>query len=166
MNRVLQLLAVSGTLIVAGCSSNSLGTNRGAVAPSNGPDAPVIQSESEFGEGTSIGRRRSSSAGSGRIDAASASIGLIGAEIGRSLDDLDRQQAFAAAQTSFRSGKTTKWTNQNTGNYGTIDPTPTYTSPSGQTCRNFAHKIFVNGRSEDVKGESCRQRGGTWAISS
>lgn len=94
-----------------------------------------------------------------------ATIGvLIGSEIGRQLDEQDQQRAYAAAQNSFATGRTTRWSNQGSGHYGTVDPTPTYTNPSGQTCRSFTHTMWVDGRNESVKGTACRLQDGTWQM--
>jgi surface antigen len=89
---------------------------------------------------------------------------LIGSEIGRQLDEQDQQRAHAAAQNSFATGRTTRWSNQGTGHYGTVDPTPTYTNPSGNTCRSFTHTMWVDGRNEAVKGTACRGRDGSWQM--
>lgn len=91
---------------------------------------------------------------------------LVGPDIGQSLNDRDRRNAFVAAQDSFASGRTTRWSNTDTGRYGTVDPTPTYTGPAGQTCRNFSHTMWADGRNGTVEGKACRQTDGNWQITS
>lgn len=94
-----------------------------------------------------------------------AAIGvLIGSELGRQLDEQDQQRAYAAARNSFETGRTTRWSNQGSGHYGTVDPTPTYTNPSGQTCRSFTHTMWVDGRNESVRGTACKLQDGSWQM--
>ena len=173
MSRARQIIAAAAMLALAGCSGNSSGSrgtyndagSTGSYGGSATSSSPILnEGNDSFGSKPSYGRNRG---GSINPTAAGAGIGaLVGAEAGSSLNEEDRQRAYIAAQTSFQSGQTTRWSNQATGHYGTVDPTPTYTSRTGQTCRNFSHTMWVDGRDENVKGESCRQTDGSWQISS
>lgn len=170
MSRAIQLIAAASILALAGCSSNVAGSrgtynDAGSGGSYGRSSSPILNDANDnLGSRPSYGRNRG---GSINPTAGGAVIGaLVGTEAGSSLDEVDRERAFIAAQTSFRSGQTTRWSNQATGHYGTVDPTPTYTSRTGQTCRNFSHTMWVKGRDENVKGESCRQADGSWQISS
>lgn len=107
--------------------------------------------------------------GTGQLVATGAGVlvgGLIGSEIGRSMDDVDRMkanQAVVRAQ-SAPLGESVTWNNPDSGNYGTITPTRDGTSSSGQYCREFQQTITVGGETEQAYGTACRQADGSWRI--
>lgn len=107
--------------------------------------------------------------GSGQLVATGAGVligGLLGSEIGRSMDEVDRMsanQAVVRAQ-SAPLGERITWNNPDSGNYGTITPTRDGTSASGQYCREFQQTITVGGRTEQAYGSACRQPDGNWRI--
>jgi surface antigen len=95
--------------------------------------------------------------------------GLLGGAVGDALDQRDRQLAAAAAQRSFesnRSGQASTWKNPDTGHSGTITPTSTYQSPSGQYCREYQQTVNVAGKQEKAYGTACRQPDGSWKLTS
>ncbi len=151
---VLKFLAVGVVALpLTGCLTNGGGNKQLAGGLAGGVAGGAI--------GSTVG------SGGNRVlaTAAGATIGfLIGSEIGRSLDEQDQQRAFAAAQNSFATGRTTRWTNKQTGHYGTVDPTPSFTSQTGQNCRKFSHTMWVKGENEAVDGTACQQQDGTWNI--
>lgn len=108
--------------------------------------------------------------GSGRLWAtgAGAVIGaLVGSEIGRSLDDNDRRNMEATTQASLehtQSGSTSTWTNPDSGNSGTVTPSRTYQTDSGQYCREYQQTVTVGGKTEEAFGTACRQPDGSWRI--
>ncbi|HYD98966.1 MAG TPA: RT0821/Lpp0805 family surface protein [Alphaproteobacteria bacterium] len=108
--------------------------------------------------------------GSGRLIATGVGAvlgGLLGGEVGRSLDRADTaalNQSTSHALEYERTGAGYGWRNPDSGNYGSVTPTRTYTDPYGQTCREFNQTIFVGGRSETAFGTACRQPDGTWKI--
>ncbi len=142
-------------LLTAGCLNRGAGNNELAGGAIGGLAGGVAGSQIGSGTDQIV------------ATAAGATIGfLIGSSIGRSLDEQDRNRAYAAAQNSFATGRTTRWTNKNSGHYGTVDPTPTYTSQTGETCRRFSHTMWVDGKNEAVEGSACRKEDGAWVISS
>ena len=107
--------------------------------------------------------------GSGQLVATGAGVlvgGLIGSEIGRSMDDVDRMRANEAVvrAQSAPIGENIRWNNPDSGNYGTITPTRDGTSGSGQYCREFQQTITVGGQTEQAYGTACRQPDGSWRI--
>src|SRR3954454_6281022 len=105
--------------------------------------------------------------GSGKL-AATAGGTLVGAlaggKLGGYLQGNDRQTATQAEQTAVSQGEPIQWTNSETGNRGTIEPTRTYQDQTGQTCREYQHTVYVGGRAEQAHGNACRQPDGTWRI--
>ena len=108
--------------------------------------------------------------GSGRVVAAAIGAGLgalLGGAIGRQMDAADEKLAGQTAQGAFessRTGQTSSWRNPDSGHSGTITPTKTYQSTSGQYCREFQQTIVVGGKTERAYGTACRQPDGSWQI--
>jgi surface antigen len=90
--------------------------------------------------------------------------GLIGNRIGASLDDADRQRAYAAQMEALEggpSGAAVSWRNPTSGRYGTIVPGPVY-DQAGAACRQYTHTIYIDGRPQTARGTACRAPDGTW----
>jgi surface antigen len=93
-----------------------------------------------------------------------AAGGLIGGAIGASLDERDRQAAYAAEMEALESGSPgapVGWRSDHTAYYGTIVPGP-YIERRGLRCRDYSHTIYVRGRPEIARGTACRNPDGTW----
>ncbi|MHC4104153.1 MAG: RT0821/Lpp0805 family surface protein [Planctomycetota bacterium] len=93
--------------------------------------------------------------------------GLIGGAIGDRLDAADRREAREAAQRSLetsRSGTVTAWKNPDSSNAGTITPTRTFQTASGQYCREFQQTITIAGEEHKGFGTACRQPDSSWKI--
>jgi surface antigen len=142
---------------IAGCAGNpetgtgpkeNTGTAVGAVA------------------GALIGSQFGGNTGS-RIAAgvAGAAIGgLLGNRIGASMDDEDKQRAYAAQREALETGQSgapVSWRNPDSGRYGTVVPGPAY-QQAGNTCRQYTHTIYIDGRPQTARGAACRNPDGTW----
>jgi surface antigen len=62
------------------------------------------------------------------------------------------------------SGQSVAWQNPDSGNAGTVMPTRTYQTASGQYCREYQQTISVGGERHQSYGTACRQPDGTWRI--
>ena len=106
--------------------------------------------------------------GNGRIAAAIAGAaigGIVGSEIGRSLDRVDRKYAQRAALDALengRSGEPTEWRNPDSGRHGTITPSYPYLRRK-KNCRDYVHKIYIDGHQQALRGTACRNLDGTWS---
>ncbi len=143
----------AAALALAGCNSTgpkqTIGGLGGAVA------GGLIGSQFGAGDGQLL------AVGIGTLAGA-----LIGSEIGASLDRADQAYAAQAYQQAFESyptGQTVQWSNPQTGNYGTVTPTRTY-SAGGRDCREFTQTIYVQGTAQTGTGTACRNANGTWSI--
>ncbi|HWM84166.1 MAG TPA: RT0821/Lpp0805 family surface protein [Pseudolabrys sp.] len=90
--------------------------------------------------------------------------GLIGNRIGASLDDEDKQRAYAAQMDALErgpSGAPVSWRNPDSGRYGSVVPGPAYQN-AGRNCRSYTHTIYIDGRPETSRGTACRNPDGTW----
>ncbi|HMK90587.1 MAG TPA: hypothetical protein VK446_13275 [Methylocystis sp.] len=85
--------------------------------------------------------------------------GVLGGAIGRELDEKDRTLAIAAQNEAVNSGQQKSWRGAHTA-YGFITP-----GPESGNCRDYTHKIFINGRPQEAKGQACR-KGDVWRVTS
>ncbi len=92
--------------------------------------------------------------------------GLLGSEVGRSLDSADRLQATRANQLAQSApiGQTVTWNNPDSGNYGAVTPTRDGVSSAGNYCREFQQSITVGGRTQAGYGTACHQADGSWEL--
>ncbi len=108
--------------------------------------------------------------GKGKLMAVGAGVllgGLLGSEVGKSLDKADRMYAERNAQQTLETtsvGQTSTWQNPDTGNSGTFTPTQTYQTAQGQYCREYQTTVTVGGKTEDAYGTACRQPDGSWKV--
>lgn len=111
--------------------------------------------------GSTVGR------GTGRIVGAAVGAtigGIVGSEIGRSLDAQDRrlaEEAELAALERGRSGVPTPWRNPDNGRYGEVIPGAAF-ARGPDTCREYEHRVFIDGRPQIMRGTACRNRDGSW----
>lgn len=134
-----------------------------------GPDGPN-KADTGLAVGAITGGLIGSAVGNGNGKIAAAAIGafvggVVGNEIGRSLDEQDRryaQQAEYVALERGRSGERQEWRNPDSGHYGEVIPSPPY--KRGQAdCRDFTHKVYIDGRPQAMRGTACRNPDGTWS---
>ncbi len=83
--------------------------------------------------------------------------GVVGSVIGQSLDDKDRNTAIAAQQEAVVAGTRKSWRGAH-GAYGFIVP-----GPESGSCRDYTHRIFINGRPKEAKGQACKEDG-VWRV--
>ncbi len=122
--------------------------------------------------GAGLGALAGSQVGGGKGKLVAVAVGalggaFLGSELGKSLDEVDRQKANQTQQTAMESNKdgvASAWSNPNTGHSGQVTPTRTYQEASGEYCREYEHEIDVDGKREVVKGTACRQSDGSWRV--
>ena len=106
--------------------------------------------------------------GGGRVAATAIGAvvgGIVGSEIGRYMDQQDRmlaQQAEFEALERGQSGQPRQWRNPDNGHYGEIVPTRPYRRGVAD-CRDYTHKIYIDGQPQAMKGTACRNPDGTWS---
>jgi surface antigen len=95
--------------------------------------------------------------------------GLLGGAIGNALDQRDKQLAAQNAQRALeydRSGRTSTWSNPDSGHSGSLTPTRTYQTQSGQYCREYQQTVTIDGKPQQSYGTACRQPDGSWKVQS
>ncbi len=85
---------------------------------------------------------------------------FVGGQVGNRMDERDHQQTNLALENS-RTGQSTEWSNPDSGNQYSIQPTRTFQAASGP-CRDYTMDAVIDGRNETVTGTACRQPDGTW----
>jgi surface antigen len=98
--------------------------------------------------------------GNGRVLAAvgGAIIGAaLGGVVGHSMDKQDQQDTQRALE-STPTGRTTSWSNPDTGNAYRVTPTRTYRQ-HGQNCRNYTMLATIDGKARKIHGRACRKNG-------
>ena len=92
---------------------------------------------------------------------------LIGNQIGKNMDDQDREIAERTAQQALEaspSGQRVAWKNPDSGHRGVIIPQKASKNASGQYCREYTHSVIIGGKTEQAYGKACRQPDGAWKI--
>jgi surface antigen len=87
--------------------------------------------------------------------------GVVGSAVGRELDEKDKAAAVAAQQAAISSGAPKTWKGGH-GAYGFITPGP---ENGAAGCRDYTHKIYINGRPQEAKGQACKS-GDSWRVTS
>lgn len=122
--------------------------------------------------GAGLGALVGSQIGSGGGQLAAVAIGtlaggFLGSEVGKSLDRADQLAMQRTSQSALETAPThqvSNWKNPDSGHSGTVTPTRTYHTPSGQNCREYTQTVTIDGRTETVRGTACRQYDGTWKV--
>jgi surface antigen len=83
--------------------------------------------------------------------------GVVGSAVGQSLDDKDRETAIAAQQEAVASGQRKSWRGGH-GAFGFVT-----VEPEAGGCRDYSHRIFIDGRPQEAKGRACRT-GDVWRV--
>jgi surface antigen len=135
--------------------------------PACGPDANRQDSGTVVGAiaGGVIGNQFGK--GGGRVASTLAGAvvgGIVGNEIGRSLDQRDRELARQAEFDAWErgpAGRPVQWRNPDNGRYGEVIPEAPYRRGSAD-CRDFVHRVYIDGRPQAMRGTACRNPDGTW----
>jgi surface antigen len=142
---------VSAVIVLAAAVSSCAMNNEQAGALTGGVIGGLVGSQ--FG------------GGSGKVAAAAGGtmLGLIiGGNIGRTMDKVDRMKMQKALETA-PTGRAVAWKNPDNGNRYSVKPTKTYYVES-QPCREYVTTARIGGKREQIYGRACRQADGSWKI--
>jgi surface antigen len=147
--RVPVVIALLAGVSIAGCSAGS-GITTGTVP------------------GANTGRIVASpvATGAGQAPIGAVEGGVMGADIGRSLNDSDRAVALKAEYEALeygRSGHSMQWRSNTDDVNGTIRVGGIY-QVNSLDCREYTHDIAIGGRTRVVKGTACRRPDGVWRV--
>jgi surface antigen len=102
-------------------------------------------------------------ASTGRPTAGAPVPGILGGAVGASLNERDRQRAYAAEMQALEHGEPgepTGWRGEN-GRYGTIVPGASC-ERGGTRCRDYSHAVYIDGRPQTARLTACRNPDGSW----
>jgi surface antigen len=157
MSPLKTLAAVLAAALVCGCAASPY-------SPTPQQDSGVATGAIAGGIlGALLGGRGTGNKVAGAVVGAAAG-GIIGGAVGASLDERDRQMAYAAQMQALETGQPgapVAWRSEHTAYYGNIVPGPYYYS-GALRCRQYSHTIFVNGQPQTVRGTACRNPDGSW----
>jgi len=137
----------------------------GACAQDTGVSNETLGTLGGAAGGAIIGSQIGSGSGRTAATAVGAVLGaLAGRELAQRLSEDDRDRALNAEQSAVSRNESISWSNPETGNRGSIQPTRTYTADNGQLCRDYTHTVYVNGQAETARGTACQQEDGTWRL--
>ena len=143
------MAATAAALLLAGCMTGSGGTTGGV--------AGATQGEVEGSEFAVPGAEAPIGVVAG---------GLLGAEVGRSLTEADRQIALRAESEALeygRAGRPVEWRSAATNTTGEIVVGASY-QVNRLDCREYTHTVRIDGRARVAQGTACRQPDGDWRI--
>jgi surface antigen len=93
-----------------------------------------------------------------------AAAGVLGNGLGASLDERDRQRAYAAEMQALEQGEPGEpvgWRG-GSGRHGTVVPGGYYET-RGVRCRDYSHTIYSDGRPQTARATACRNPDGSWS---
>jgi surface antigen len=140
---------IAGTFLLAACSGGP-SVQTGAI--------PGASPEEVIGSPVATGR--------GEPTVGPVEGGLMGTDVGESLNDADRAIALKAEYEALeygRAGQPTQWRARKGDNRGEIKVGTTY-QVNRLDCREYTHNIWIGGRLRVVHGTACRQPEGAWRI--
>jgi surface antigen len=140
-------IAALSALALAGCANGA----------GFGPHRETGVLDTSFGAPTTT-------ASTGRPTAGAPAGGVLGGPIGASLDERDRQRAYAAEMQALEHGEPgepTGWRGD-AGRYGTIVPGAPY-ERGGTRCRDYSHSVYIDGRPQIARLTACRNPDGSWS---
>ena len=152
----LPIVLAACTILAAGCSSTG-----GSGGIDNQTGGTMLGAVGGGLLGSQVGKGKGKWAGAA---VGAVAGGLAGNLIGKRLDERDRLLASRAERDAFENGRTGKpvaWRNPDNGRSGEIVPEEPYRQNGGY-CRQYTHKIFIDGKSEAMRGTACRNPDGTW----
>ncbi|WP_303906038.1 RT0821/Lpp0805 family surface protein [Thiohalomonas denitrificans] len=84
---------------------------------------------------------------------------VLGREVGRRLDARDEEQAAQALENN----QTVSWTDRETGDQYTVNPTDTF-ERDGRVCRRYTTTVSIEGEPQTASGTACKRDDGTWEV--
>lgn len=146
--------ALAVTLMLAGCSPDA-GPRESSGAVIGGVTGGVLGSL--VGRGTGDAGRLATTAFGAALGA------IVGGQIGRNMDERDRQYAYETANMSLSRNRVQYWNNPSNGHRGEFRPRRSYMR-GGYWCRDFVHTIWVDGQPDYVEGTACQRPDGSWGV--
>jgi surface antigen len=129
------------------------------------PAVPVAAAAGA-GAGAAAGATIGSGAGEAAAAAAGGALGgLAGVAVGQRLEAADKERAAMAERRAVNENVTVEWSG--TGRTrGVVLPRRAFVDAQGRQCREFAHRVEIEGRLEEAVGIYCQEANGLWRLDS
>jgi surface antigen len=149
-------LAALVALSLAGCANSGYGQKQTVGALAGAGAGGLLGAQFGHGPGQLAATAAGTLAGA-----------LLGGAVGKSLDQTDELYASRAEYQALEytpAGSATGWQNPDSGHSGSVIPTRTYQTASGEYCREFQQQAAIGGQVQEVYGTACRQPDGQWQL--
>ena len=133
------------------------------MAPNSSP-APVDTMNVNVGQAVQTSTTTASTPGTTVSPSSSTRVGgSLSGSVGKSMDDSDNAKVNQVLETQ-KTGQTSTWTNSSSAISYTLTPTRTFTSPTGEPCRDFTESALINGQTQQIYGTACRDQNAQWHV--
>ena len=150
--KILALITAGLSLTLAGCSTTMFNDQ---------PSAPVdnmsVSGSPQNNAPTTVAPTTVTPASSVVLS------GSIGGDVGKLLDDTDNAKINHILE-STKTNQTVTWTNTSANITYSVIPTRTFSSPTGEPCRDFTTTAVINGQTQSVYSTACRDSVGEWHV--
>jgi surface antigen len=128
--------------------------------------APAVPIAAAAGAGGGAAAGATIGSGTGQVAAAAAGGalgGLAGVAVGQRLDEADKERAARAERRAVTENTAVEWNGTGSA-HGTVSPRRAFVDAEGRPCREFAHRIEIDGRAEEAVGVYCQHGDGFWRL--
>ncbi len=152
-------LTALAALSASACSSMMTSNNSPAPVDTMNVNASTMTtvSATSASSGTQAAGTTVANNGANMVD------GSLSGSVGKSMDDTDNSKVNQTLETQ-KTGQTSTWTNSSSSTSFTLTPTRTFTSPTGEPCRDFTMSALINGKTQQIYGTACRDQNGKWHV--
>jgi len=151
--KIVKLAAIGlMTVSLAGCYATGAGPREGAGTIIGAIGGGLLGSQFGSGSGRLIATGVGALLGAG-----------VGQQVGRGLDGRDQYQLGQASNAALSTGQEQWWRNDQSGNYGSVEPGNAYQTRNGY-CREYQQTVYIGGKRQQAYGTACRQPDGEWQV--
>jgi surface antigen len=128
--------------------------------------APAVPIAAAAGAGGGAAAGTAIGSGTGQIAAAAGGAalgGLAGLAVGQRLDRADKERAMSAERQAVTENAAVQWTGTGS-TRGVVLPRRSFVDAQGRPCREFAHRIEIEGKFEEAIGVYCEDADGLWRL--
>ncbi|NNM58732.1 MAG: hypothetical protein HKM04_02850 [Legionellales bacterium] len=161
--KTLSLTAMTA-LSAAGCTSMMNTNSHPAPVDTMNVNSTAVTPSAQTTTSTTVTSTTGKPVGTTVANSASTMVGgSIGSNVGKAMDDSDNTRVNQVLETQ-KTGQTSAWTNANSNTSYTLTPTRTYTSSTGEPCRDFTVSALISGKTQQVYGSACRDPSAQWHV--
>ncbi len=165
MKKLLSILLVSLTAVLASCSRGDVGGSSFFSSLSSSSESEKSERPASLSPGQSQTIEEPAQKPQRKVAGGKSVIGgITSSPISKSLSDTDRRVAAEAEFRALEFGKpgiAAPWRNPSNGRYGNVVASKPFRQKN-IFCRQYTHTIYLSGRPEITNGIACRNKDGSW----